>query len=279
MNSRHGHPAATPDGLKLDLDFRLSPAGRTYLARQSVRYPCHLTRPFHLDDEPAGLATLFVQSASGGLYDREELTGRIRVAQGASAHVTTQASTIVHRGSGIRQAMTLEVAAGGFLAFTPDAAILFAGADFSQWTVVRCRPGAHLVLIDSVTSHDPYRQGGGLHHWRGEIEIHDGGGHAYVDRQHLKAGALVAALGPDGRYRAMASVFLLGPRYDEGVAENLRTILSPYPDIYVGVGRLPDGVILRGLAESGSALAVIHDACFAVGFESVFGCPPAKRRK
>ena len=265
--------------LQLDLDFGLSPAGRTYLARQSVRYPCHLTRPFYLDREPAGLATLFLQSASGGLYGGEELNGRIRVAPGACAHVTTQASTIVHRGSRIRQTMTLDIATGGFLAFTPDAAILFVGIDFAQRTVVRCRPGAHVVLIDSVTSHDPYRRGGGLHSWRNEIEIRDGCGHAYVDRQSLEAGGLVSALGPGARYRALVSAFLVGPCFGEEVVSKLRAMLSPPTDVYAGVGRLRDGVIVRGLAESGSALAVIHEVCFAVGFESVFGCPPANRRK
>ena len=279
MNATSRTDAAKRDDLKIDLDFGVSPAGRTYLARQFVRYPCHLTRPFYLDREPAGLATLFLQSVSGGLYDREELNGRIRVAPDAHAHVTTQASTIVHRGRSIRQTMTLDVAAGGFLAFTPDAAILYVGVDIMQRTVVRCRPGAHVVLIDSVTTHDPYRRGGGLHRWRNEIDIQDGGGHAYVDRQILTAGGLVYALGPDTRYRAMASVYLLGPCYGEAAAATLRVMLSPHADIYAGVGRLPDGVIVRGLAESGSALTVIHDTCFGVGFASVFGCTPAQRRK
>ena len=273
--------AARNGDLKLDLDFSRSPAGRTYLARQFVRYPCHLTRPFYLDREPDGLATLFIQSVSGGLYDREELNGRIRVASGAHAHVTTQAATIVHRGRGIRHGMTLEVAADGFLAYTPDATILFDGADFAQRTVVRCRSGAHVILIDSVTTHDPYGRGGGLHHWRNETDIRDADGHAYVDRQHLRACSLVSALGPEARFRAMTSVFLLGPCYGDEAVADLRIALSQHTGVHAGVGRLPDagGVIVRGLAESGSALSVLHEVCFTAGFASVFGCAPARRRK
>ena len=269
------------DDLKLDLDFGLSPAGRTYLARQFVRYPWHLTRPFHLDREPGGLATLFIQSASGGLYDREELSARIHVGSGAQVHVTTQASTIVHRGSGTRQNMTLAVAQGGFLAYTPDATILFDGAGVAQRTQVRCWPGAHVVLIDSVMAHDPHGRGGGVRYWTSEIDIRDASGHTYVDRQHLQARDLVSALGPQARFRAMISVFLIGPCYGDEATADLRSVLSSHAGTYAGVGLLPDagGVIVRGLAESGSALSAIHDACFAVGFATVFGCAPAPRRK
>ena len=276
-----GRGTAESGDLKLDLSFGLSPAGRTWLSRQFACYPCHLTRPFHLDRKPGGLATLFVQSVSGGLYDREEVNGRIRVGSGAQAHVTTQASTIVHRGSDIRQSMTLEVAAGGFLAYTPDATILFDGAGFAQRTRVRCQSGGHVVLVDSVMAHDPYGRGSGLRYWRSEIDIRDAAGHVYMDRQHLEARDLVSALGPEERFRGMASVFLIGPCYGDETVANLRRVLSPLAGVYAGVGRLPDagGVIVRGLAESGSALSAIHDAGFVVGFASVFGCAPAPRRK
>lgn len=281
MNAPPARGIAKGDDLQLDLGFECSPAERTYLARQFACYPYHLTRPFYLDREPSGLATLFIQSVSGGLYDREALSGRIRIESGAQAHVTTQASTIVHRGSGIRQAMILEVAADGFLAYTPDATILFDGTGFAQHTLVRCQPGAHVVLVDSVMAHDPYGRGGGLRYWRSEIDIQNATGHAYMDRQHLEAHNLACALGPEARFRAMISVFLLGPCYGDETVADLRSVLSRHDGIYAGAGRLPDasGVIVRGLAESGSALSAIHDACFTTGFEAVFGGAPAPRRK
>lgn len=265
----------------LDLRFGLSPSGRTGLARHFARYPWHLTRPFHLDREPAGLATLFVQSVSGGLYDGEEVHGRIHVAPGAQVHVTTQAATIVHRGSGIRHRMRLEVAEDGFLAYTPDAAILFDGAGFSQRTLLRCRPGAHAVLSDAVIAHDPYGRGAGLRYWRSEIEIRDAAGRVRVDRQHLPGGDLAAALGPPARFRGMISVFLIGPCYGEESVDRLRERLSRQAGACAGVGRLPEvgGVIVRALAESGSVLSALQEACFAAAFAARFGAAPAPRRK
>ena len=281
MDAPPGAAGAEDEAPRLDLDFAVAPSGRTCLTRQFVRYPWHLTRPFYLDREPSGLATLFVQSVSGGLYDGEEVRGHIRVASGAAAHVTTQAATIVHRGSGIRQRTTLEIAEDGFLAYTPDATILFDGAGFEQRTLVRCRPGAHVVLSDSVMAHDPHRRGGGLRYWRSEIEIRDAAGRARVDRQHLRGGDLVAALGPRAGFRAMLSVFLLGPRYGERLVARLRDALSRQAGVYAGAARLPDagGIIVRALAESGSALSALHETCFAAGFAARFGSPPAPRRK
>jgi urease accessory protein len=70
--------------------------GRTALLHQHVPYPFHITRPFHLHPASPELATLYLQSASGGLYAGDDLSLALHVGQGAAAHVTTQSATIVH---------------------------------------------------------------------------------------------------------------------------------------------------------------------------------------
>ncbi len=54
--------------------------GRTFLKEQRTPYPFHTTRPHYLDADRPDLATLYLQSASGGLYrgDRLELCARSR---------------------------------------------------------------------------------------------------------------------------------------------------------------------------------------------------------
>ena len=47
--------------------------GRTVLACQHVPYPFHATRPFYLDRTRPEIATLYLQSASGGLYRGDEV--------------------------------------------------------------------------------------------------------------------------------------------------------------------------------------------------------------
>src|SRR5438552_3271126 len=80
--------------------------GRTILAHQRIAYPLHVTRPFHLDALRQDLATLYLQSASGGLYAGDRLGLAIEVMPGAAVHVTTPASTIVHDTRGTRAAQT-----------------------------------------------------------------------------------------------------------------------------------------------------------------------------
>ena len=48
-----------------------------------------------IKDHP-GLATLYVQSCSGGIYEDDRLDLTLATAQGAEAHVSTQAATVVH---------------------------------------------------------------------------------------------------------------------------------------------------------------------------------------
>ena len=67
--------------------------GRTVLAHQHVPYPFHATRPFYLDRERPEIATLYLQSASGGLYRGDDVALSIVAGPHAAAHVTTQAST------------------------------------------------------------------------------------------------------------------------------------------------------------------------------------------
>ena len=66
------------------------------LSRQRLPYPFHATRPFYLDRERPEIATLYLQSASGGLYRGDSVALSIIADPHSAAHITTQASTIVH---------------------------------------------------------------------------------------------------------------------------------------------------------------------------------------
>ena len=72
--------------------------GRTILRRQYVGYPFHITRPFQLDRMRPDLATLYLQSTSGGLYAADRLALDLTIGAGAALNLTTQASTVVHDG-------------------------------------------------------------------------------------------------------------------------------------------------------------------------------------
>ncbi|WP_416900168.1 MAG: urease accessory protein UreD [Minwuia sp.] len=263
---------------RLSLDFRRTPSGPTKLVRQFAQYPFHLTRPFHLD-RPLGLATLFLQSSSGGLYEGDRLDMSVEVGPGAGLHLTTQASTIVHRGQGSAQSVRLDVGAGGFLAWMPDPSILFSGAGLDQTVRAVLAEGANLMLCEGLLAHDPRGHADGVRHWRNETVIDRPGMDPVIDRQRLEGESLVAALSPDGRHLAMASYFLAGPAFGDNVLTRMRNTLSG-DRLYAGAGPLAGGgIVIRALAESGAALAAASDIVFRIGFEAATGVPPMPRGK
>ena len=86
--------------------------GRTVLRRQHVGYPFHVTRAFQLDRMRPDLATLYLQSASGGLYAADRLALDLVVGAGAALNLTTQASTVVHDARGQGSTMCQSVTIG-----------------------------------------------------------------------------------------------------------------------------------------------------------------------
>jgi urease accessory protein len=81
---------------RLDLAFAADADRRSYLQRQYASYPFHVCRVYYHDQDPPGLATLYVQSCSGGIYEDDRLDVTLATAQGAEAHVSTQSATVVH---------------------------------------------------------------------------------------------------------------------------------------------------------------------------------------
>ncbi|HZF35124.1 MAG TPA: urease accessory protein UreD, partial [Candidatus Angelobacter sp.] len=79
-----------------EITFARDPGGRTYVRRQHVSYPYHVCRALTFAGDPPGMATLYLQSCAGGIYRDDRLRERIVAEEGAAAHLTTQASTIVH---------------------------------------------------------------------------------------------------------------------------------------------------------------------------------------
>src|SRR5690606_11390721 len=73
--SRHGGLGGRPM-TTAELSFAYG-AGRTFLTRQNVRYPFHITKALHLDSASPALATVLLQSSSGGIYGGDELDLRI----------------------------------------------------------------------------------------------------------------------------------------------------------------------------------------------------------
>ena len=127
---------------------------RTVLTRQRVPYPFHVTRSFYLDQARPDLATLYLQSAAGGLYRGDRVALSITAGPNSAAHVTTQAATIVHRTHRfpVEQSTRLEVGEHAFLAADPRS---FGALSRRRATEITLAASGCAILTDGISHHDP----------------------------------------------------------------------------------------------------------------------------
>ncbi|MGD9738684.1 MAG: urease accessory protein UreD [Bauldia sp.] len=253
------------------------------LTRQYSSYPFHLTRPFALGGGSAGVATLYLQSASGGLYRDDDLAVAIDVGSGAAAEVTTQASTVVHdtKGMPARLRQRAAVAAGGFLALWPDPTILLPGAVLHQEVDITLEAGASAVVAESWLTHDPLGLGRPFGELRSATIIRRGDGRTLVaDRQLVRGSDWQLALGSAEGWLAAGSAFLLGAVADRVSPAGLTDTLQ-IADVAGGASALPHGagIGVRLLARDGVALSAALTAVWRAAFRATFDINPAPRRK
>src|ERR1700678_2975564 len=147
--------------------------GRTILRRQHVGYPFHITRAFQLDRMRPDLATLYLQSTSGGLYAADRLTLDVTVGVGAALHLTTPASTVVHDGGeeGSQMRHSVTVRDRGFCRIFSDPYILFPGANLHIETIATVAADAILIIAEGFAVHDPHHRGGTFARFSAEPRI------------------------------------------------------------------------------------------------------------
>ena len=255
--------------------------GRSRILRQHVPYPFHITQPFYLDAARPDLATLYLQSASGGLYSGDRLALSLRAREGAALAVTTQAATLVHdcRGEPAVQHIDLSLARDSVLIYTPDPLVLFPGAALRSCLDVTLAPGAIALCQEGFACHDPAGDGGVFDSIESDtiLRAPDGRIHATA-RGRIAGRSLGTAASPIGPFRASGSFLLLGAGLPDRAA--LRAGIDRV-GCFSGIADLPNetGIAIRLLAADGGrlarGLALAFDACF----HAALGVRPAARRK
>ena len=254
-------PAARPnEGPQAALRFARAPDGQSYIARQRVGYPFHITRPFYFDEAPAGALTLYLQSVSGGIYQGEDLRMTCSAEACSAAHVTTQAATIVHRmpAAPARQTVALEAADGALLEYLPDPLIMFPGARLTSVLEIEAAEGATVIACESFAHHDPGGEDRRFESFEAEMRIRDEGGRLLALERYVLAGdRLAEGASQIARWPAQGSVVVAhrGPAR-EAILAALRSALAPTESFYGGASALPNeaGVGVRLLARDGARL-------------------------
>ena len=273
-------------GGRLEITFARDPSGRTYVRRQHVSYPYHVCRPLTFAGDPRGMATIYLQSCAGGIFRGDRLREHIVAEEGAAAHVTTQASTIVHsmdRGNA-RQEVAIEAAAGSFLEVLPDPFILFPHTRFASDVRIRAHETATVVVADSFICHDPAGAGAMFDRFQGDLRVEDLQGRLLMLDRFRTAGAIVADHRPGitGAFAAQGGLFVIQRQGAPGaLVDALRHAAADVAYIYAGASELPNscGAWLRVMAADGIALRAAMTTAWQAVRQILTGHIPAPRRK
>ncbi len=276
---------ATP-GLRDPVTARLRFArggGRTYLERQSVPYPFHVTRPHYLDRARPDRATLILQSAAGGLFRGDRLEIDIVAGRETHAEVASQAATVVHatREDGVMLRTRIDVGAGAVLTMRTDPFILFPGTTLSSDTRIALAPDATAVVAEGFAIHDPTAAQRPFDRLSLRCRVQRSDGTILVDEGgDIDGHAFSGMSSPLGCHRAMGVVMILG---QAGANLDLDALdaAAGHDGTLAGATRLPNGAgtSVRILAGAGGRLAAAMDAVTTATLTSIYGASSSPRRR
>jgi urease accessory protein len=278
--------AAALRRIAAELHVARDAVGRSFLARQFMPYPFHITRPFRLSGDPDGMATLYLQSSSGGVYAGDRLDLSVDMAPGAAIHLTTQASTIIHAARGKASAetiITLHLAEGAFCEWLPDPVILLSGARLHARTHIHIEPGVRLILADSFLSHAPWDAGGHFDCYASELSVHRADGRAvFAERMELNGSLWPGGPAAMARWRCHGLLLALGTPANGAALDAVRARISEEaPAAFAGVSALRDGCgwTARMFAPEAVSLRKASLAAWRGARLAMAGALPPGRRK
>lgn len=271
----------------LELAFARGPDGRTYLARQYAGYPFHVCRPHFLDPELPGMATLYVQSCSGGLFEDDQLSCDVVAGPGAAVHLTSGASTIVHgsrRGGQAEYSTVIRAGERAFAEYLPDPFILFPHARLATRVDATLDPSASLILSDAFIVHDPQGKGEVPASVVSTVRATLVDGTLLVRDRIATSGdsMLPGKPGVMGQWSCHGTLMVITRSLSaEELCRALRAVTETVAGVYAGVSTLPNhaGIWARFLAADAVSL---RDAIVGGWKESrrlLTGHSPAPRRK
>jgi urease accessory protein len=275
------------DGL-LDLHFVVAPDGLTRLARRDMRFPLRTTAPMYLDPVRRGMAFVYVQNPTGGVFPGDRLETRLALDMHAGVHVTTQSASKIYGPDEPGAFQTIEgtLAAGSYLELVPDVLIPQAASRYVQRLEITMARDAGFFMTEMVA---PGRLAGGERFAYSALDLRTRVLDA--DGTELVADALFfepERRPPDrrglmGRFPFVGTALAVAPSCD--VPELARAVEEACggvgDDVFAaGCPVHGDiGVAVRALAASHRALRDSLDAVWAVVRDRLAGAPPPPRRK
>jgi urease accessory protein len=285
-NSFPAEPTKREAQSRLELVFKRNGEGATYLSRQYAEYPFHLCKLHYLDEAQPDMATLYLQSCSGGLFQNDSLTVNVTAAARTCAHITSQASTIVHSSRGGQPAITkvtLTVEQDALLEYVPDPMILFPESRLSSRIDLILNPAAIVMLTDAFITHDPEGKSRNPGRLDAVICVREHERFIVVDRLFVDGEYLCPGKpGVMGEWRCFGTFMILTRCIEAAqLSERLRVFLESCVQAYWGVSALPNdaGVLARFLSADAPSLRHAMEVAWRGARRITKGHDPSPRRK
>lgn len=276
---------AHTDGL-LRLRFARDSRGRSYLASRAQQFPLHLTSPLYLDATLPGMAFVYVQNPTGGVFGGDRLTIEVVAGTGTEVHLTSTAATKVYRSESTdaqeHVALTLEKDA--YLEYLPEPLIPQAGSRLRQRVTVDLEDGAAFLMADVI---GPGRVARGEVFAYDKLErrtvVHRNGAEIAVDTLCLEPGKWPPGKrGVLGLHTHLASLILVAPHAESAQwRDGIQGAVQDLPGVLAGAGSLPGdvGVVVRILSRSlitaSSAVEILWGSIRSALSK---GTPPRRRK-
>jgi urease accessory protein len=219
-----------------------------------------------VEPELPDVAAVILASPAGGVLQGDQLTIDFHVGPDARLRVGTQSATRIYRtpASEARQVVRLEVDARGYLEYSPDPFIPYAGSRFSTRTLATVAEDAALLMSEAVA---PGRAARGeilaFERFESSLEIARPGGMLLAtDAVILDRDEPMRAVGALGRRLAVGSLLVVRSGFSPSILRDSANDRAS-SGVSVGASTLPNGAgaWLRVIAdELGDAVAVIESA-------------------
>lgn len=269
------------------LELRLARRGvRTYVKERRQRFPLRFTVPLYLDPRAPGMAYLYVQNPTGGVFAGDRLVTGITAEPGVQAHLTTQSATKVYRMTEgeARQQLTVRLAEGSYVEYLPDQLIPQAGSVLHQRTYVDVGRdavylGSELVAPGRLARDERFAYDG----FSTRTEVTRAGEMLCVDAMELapsRCDPRAAGMLADGGY--LASLLAVAPDADaDQLTERLDALLAADETVVGAAGALPNraGAYARVVAPTARTARVALTRLVSAAREATLGLPLPEVRK
>lgn len=234
--------------------------GRTRLVQSRAAAPLKFLSPNH----PGDATWLYATTFGGGLVAGDALDMDLSVGAGATAVLTTQASTKVYHhqnGLGTSQHLTARVAPHATLIVVPDPIVCYENAIYHQHQKLQLQQGSSLVLLDWFTA------GRVAYGERWVFTRYSSRNELFVDNRAVAHDALLldAEDGPMtdiarmGWYDCVATLMIAGERLnavsDALVADVQQVPVTADAALIVAASRTPWGAMFRAAGRTTTLVA------------------------